>query len=428
MKFFKALVFLVIVFAALNARAQSSAELKRQRDRINAELSDLTRELAKTQSNKKSTLKQLSILKAQIALRERKIEVINTEVRTLNNQISENTNTVHDLQSQLDLLKRKYADMVLFAYRNKSAHNKLMFIFAAQDFNQAYKRLKYLQQFATYRERQAASIESKQKSLNNKIVELDKTKTAKRTLLVDQEKEKETLGKERNNQSAAAKNLTKQEKALLSKRRAIQAEVNRIANAVIKAELRERREREERERIAREREAKAAAAAAAAAGKDAPVAIKVVPRKTDSQLFNATPEAAKLSSDFLGNRGRLPWPVAVGEITQGFGTYMTEGIRSESNGLDIRTNDNAPVRAVFEGTVSKVSNVIGSYMIIVNHGEYFTVYSNLKSTSVSQGQKVNTKQIVGTAALDIGTSDTMVHFELWKSITPQNPKSWLADR
>ncbi|MFD2148162.1 murein hydrolase activator EnvC family protein [Mucilaginibacter antarcticus] len=428
MKFLKAFLLFVVVFAALNARAQSSSELKKQRERITNELNELTRELAQTQSNKKSTLKQLSILKAQISLRERKIDVINGEVRNLNNQISENTNTVHDLQGQLDLLKRKYADMVLFAYRNKSAHNKLMFIFAAQDFNQAYKRLKYLQQFATYRERQAASIEGKQKSLNNKIVELDKTKTEKHTLLVDQEKEKETLGKERNTQSVAAKNLTKQEKSLLRQRQSIQAEVKRVTRAVINAELRERREEEERRAAALRAERARAAAAAAAAGKDAPVVAKVVPRKTDSQLLNATPEAAKLSSDFLGNRGRLPWPVSAGEITQGFGTYMTEGIRSESNGLDIRTNNNAPVRAVFEGTVSKVSNVLGTYMIIVNHGEYFTVYSNLKTTSVSAGQKVSTKQNIGTAAADVGTSDTMVHFELYKAGAAVNPKFWLADR
>ncbi len=425
MKFFKVLLFFVVVFAALNARAQSSAELKRQRDRINNELNDLNRQLEETKSNKKSTLKQLSILKAQIALRERKIDVINGEVRNLNNQISENTNTVHDLQGQLDLLKRKYADMVLFAYRNKSAHNKLMFIFAAQDFNQAYKRLKYLQQFATYRERQAASIESKQKSLNHKIVELDKTKTEKNTLLKDQEKEKATLGKERNTQSVAAKNLTQQEKSLQKKSQAIKAEVNRITRAVINAQLREKREEDER-RAAAERAR--AAAAAAAAGKAAPTVAKVVTRKTDSQVFNATPEAAKLSSDFLGNKGRLPWPVTAGEITVGFGTFMTDGIQSVNNGVDIRTSNNAPVRAVFEGSVSKVINVIGTYMVVINHGEYFTVYSNLKSASVSQGQKVSTKQTIGTAALDIGTDDTMVHFELYKSRDAQNPKSWLADR
>jgi septal ring factor EnvC (AmiA/AmiB activator) len=280
MKFLKVLFFLICVFATVSVHAQnSSADLKKKRDHLNDELDQLNKQLQETQSNKKSTLKQLSILKQQISLREEKIGVINTEVRTLDNQISENTNTVHDLQSQLSLLKKKYADMVLFAYRNQSAYNKLMFIFAAKDFNQAYKRLKYLQQFATYRERQAASIESKQKDLHIKIVELDKTKEQKNSLLVDQEKEKANLGKERNNQSQVAKDLSKQEKQLMSAYQAKNRERSRISRQIINALFEEaRRKAEEEARLA----AAKAKAAALAAGKDkteVAAAAKSAPRK-----------------------------------------------------------------------------------------------------------------------------------------------------
>ncbi|GAA4098115.1 murein hydrolase activator EnvC family protein [Mucilaginibacter panaciglaebae] len=421
MKFLKALFLLICIFAAVQVHAQSSTELRKQRDRINDELNQLNRQLEETRNNKKSTLKQLNILKAQISLREQKINVINGEVRNLDNQISENTNTVHDLQGQLDLLKKKYADMVLFAYRNKSGYNKLMFIFAAKDFNQAYKRLKYLQQFATYRERQAASIQSKQKDLHVKIVELDKTKEQKHTLLVDQEKEKANLGKERNNQSAVVKSLSSQEKQLQRQRVAKQREVSKIIRAYAKAVIDEERRRAEEARLAAER--------AKASNKDAPAAAKPAVRKSsNSELLNATPEAARLSNDFLGNRGRLPWPVVNGAVTQGFGTFTTDGIRSESTGLDIRTNDGAPVRAVFDGTVSKVQNVLGSWLIIIRHGEYLTAYNNLRSVNVSSGQKVSTKQTIGTAATDGVTGETMVHFELYKAGTPVDPKVWLADR
>lgn len=422
MKFLKVLFFLICVFAAVQVHAQSSAELRKQRDRINDELSQLNRQLEQTRTNKKSTLKQLNILKAQISLREQKIKVINSEVRNLDNQISQNTNTVHDLQGQLDLLKRKYADMILFAYRNKSGYNKLMFIFAAKDFNQAYKRLKYLQQFAAYRERQAASIESKQKDLHVKIVELDKTKEQKHTLLLDQEKEKANLGKERNSRSAVVRSLSSQEKKLQSQRIAKQREVSRIIRAYAKAVI-----EEERRRAAEE--ARLAAERAKALNKDASASAKPAARKSsNSELLNATPEAARLSNDFLGNRGRLPWPVANGAVTQGFGTFTTDGIRSESTGLDIRTNDGAPVRAVFDGTVSKVQNVLGSWLIIIRHGEYLTAYNNLRSVNVSSGQKVSTKQTIGTAATDGVTGETMVHFELYKAGTPVDPKVWLADR
>lgn len=158
MKFVTIVFFLICTFSLIEVHAQSSAELKRRRDRLNNELEQLNREYQEAARNKKATIKQLNILKAQITLREDKITNINSEIRLLNGQISESSNTVHTLQEQLDQLKKEYAAMIVFAYHNKSAYNKLMFVFAAKDFNQAYKRLTYLQQFGTYRERQAASV------------------------------------------------------------------------------------------------------------------------------------------------------------------------------------------------------------------------------------------------------------------------------
>lgn len=424
MKFLKVLFFLICVFATTGVFAQSSSELKQKRDRLNNELDQLNHEYQETLNNKNTTLKQLNILKAQINIREEKISNINSEVRNLDNQISENTNTVHSLQSQLDQLKKEYEAMVLFAYRNQSAYNKLMFIFASKDFNQAYKRLKYLQQFATYRERQANHIQSTQKDLHVKIVELDKTKESKHTLLVDQEKEKATLGKEKNSQLAVVKDLSKQQIQLKNQQRAKQREISRVNRQYInKVVEEERRKQEEEARLAA-----AKLKAASVAKGDAPVAAKPVARKTNSEVLNATPEAAKLSNDFLGNRGRLPWPVAAGVITQGFGTYFTEGIKNESTGIDIRTNSGAQVRAVFDGEVRGVQNVIGTWTVIILHGEYFTAYSNLKSVNVSKGQKVSTKQNIGMVATDAATGESEVHFELYKAGTAVDPKVWLADR
>jgi septal ring factor EnvC (AmiA/AmiB activator) len=196
MRLFKVVFFLVLVFAAFSVHAQSSAELKRQREALTQQLEQLNHEYQETANNKKTTLKQLNLLKQQINIREQKISNINSEVRNLDNQISESNHFVHNLQSQLDQLKKEYAAMVLFTYRNQSAYNKLMFIFAAKDFNQAYKRLKYLQQIGTYRERQAGYIQETQTELHVKINELDKNKKEKNNLLVDQEKEKKTLGAE----------------------------------------------------------------------------------------------------------------------------------------------------------------------------------------------------------------------------------------
>ena len=424
MKFLKSALFVLFMLAAVFARAQSSSDLKRQRDRLNEQLEELNRQYEQTAKNKKSTLTQLNLLKAQINLRVDKISTINSEVRVLDNQISESNNSVHSLQNQLAQLKKEYAAMILFAYRNQSAYNKLMFTFASRDFNQAYKRLKYLQQFGTYRERQAHYIEGTETELHVKINELDKNKKEKNTLLKDQEKEKENLGKERSDQIRVVSNLSKQQGQLKEQQVELQrkkAKLDREINNAIRREIEEqRRKAEEAARIAAEK-------LKAENREPAPVTRRTITKKsTDSEVLNATPEAAKLSNDFLGNRGRLPWPVANGVVIQGFGVYYSDGIKSENIGIDIKTNSDAAVRTVFEGQVKNVNNIYGTYTVIINHGEYFTVYSNLRSVNVSKGEKVNTKQVIGSAANDSSTGIPQVSFQLWKGSTPVNPKIWLA--
>jgi septal ring factor EnvC (AmiA/AmiB activator) len=429
MKFLKIVFVLMGVFIAVHVHAQSSEELKRRRDRYNEELESLNREYEETANNKKSTLKQLSLLKAQINLREEKINSINSEVRLLDNQISESNSTVHSLQGQLDLLKKEYAAMILFAYRNQSSYNKLMFIFAAKDFNQSYKRLKYLQQFGTYRERQAQYIEGTEKDLHEKINELDNTKKQKNTLLVDQVKEKQTLGKQKNDQAQVVADLSKQQGQLKEQQRDLQrkiAKTNQEINAAIRREIAEARRRAEEE-AARQAKLAAAANAANPDNKNVTTPKKTITKNsTTSEVLNATPEAAKLSNDFLGNRGRLPWPVTNGVVVQGFGKILIEGIASENNGIDIKTNSEASVRAVFDGDVASINNIYGTYTVLIRHGEYFTVYSNLRSVSVVKGQKVGTKQNIGTVANDSSTGIPEVSFQLWKGSNPVNPKIWLA--
>jgi septal ring factor EnvC (AmiA/AmiB activator) len=437
MKIVKIVLFLVFAFGIFEAHAQSSAELKRRRMELTNELENLRRELQETQSNKKSTLKQLNIIKAQIGLREEKITTVNSEIRLLNSEINQNSNTVRTLQQQLDDLKKEYAAMIVFAYHNQSAYNKMMFVFAAKDFNQGYKRLKYLQQFGTYRERQARSIQGTQQDLHVKINELDRTKNEKSNLLQEQKKEKETLAKEKSSQDQVVVGLSKQEVTLRKQQREIRANIaraNRAINAAIAREIAEARRRAEAEaRAEAARRAALAAEKAKAENKSAAeIAVaakpKAITRSSDAQVLSATPEAAKLSNDFLGNRGRLPWPVSNGQVIQGFGIYYQDGIKNDNTGIDIRTSANAPVRAVFEGEVSKVLDVSGTYLVIIRHGEYFTGYVNLKSVSVSAGQKVNTRQTIGVAATDPSTGETSVHFELNQGRTSVNPKSWLASQ
>jgi len=430
MKFLKVLFFLVFVFAALAVHAQSSEELKHQREVLTKQLEQLNHEYEETVNNKRTTLKQLNLLKQQISLREEKINNINSEVRNLDNQISESNNFVHNLQSQLNQLKKEYAAMVLFTYRNQSAYNKLMFVFAASDFNQAYKRLKYLQQIGDYRVRQAGYIQETQTELHVKINELDKNKKEKSILLVDQVKEKETLGKEKNTQVQVVADLSKHEGQLKQQQQDVQrkiAKTNKEINNAIRREIEEARRKAEEEAKAEQR---AAAAKAKAAGSKDIVAIPktrlITKASTDSEVLNATPESAKLSSDFLSSRGALPWPVANGSLKQGFGVYYdNEGIKNESYGWDIKTNPGASVRAVFQGEVTSIKNISGTFLVMIKHGEYFSVYTNLKSFFVKEGQKVTTKQVIGTVATDSSTGEAIVTFDLYKGYTAVNPKIWL---
>jgi septal ring factor EnvC (AmiA/AmiB activator) len=429
MKFLKAVFFLIFVFVAFTVHAQSSNDLKRQRDILTHQLEQLNHEYEETANNKRATLKQLSLLKQQISLREEKINNINSEVRNLDNQISESNNFVHNLQSQLNQLKKEYAAMVLFTYHNQSAYNKLMFIFASKDFNQAYKRLKYLQQIGTYRMRQAGYIQETQTELHVKITDLDKNKKEKSNLLLTQEKEKETLGKEKNSQVQVVADLSKHEGLLKQQQQDVQrkiAKTNREINAAIRREIEEQRRRAEEQARA---EQKAAAAKAKAENKEVPVPKTriITKNSTTSEILNSTPEAAKLSNDFLDNRGSLPWPVTNGNIKQGFGIYYdNEGIKNESYGWDIRTNTGASVRTIFQGEVKSIKDISGTYLIVIQHGEYFTAYSNLRSFNVKQGQKVSTKQFIGTVATDSSTGEAVVNFALYKGTTPVNPKIWLA--
>ena len=418
LKFF--LVFIFLCFAG-QAFGQSSAELRRRKESLSREIETLSKSLNQTKSIKKLSLKQVKVLTTQIRLREEKINTINSEVRLLNNQISDNSSTVRSLQSQLAKLKKEYSGMVLFAFRNQSSYSKLMFIFASRDFNQAYKRLKYLQQFTEYRKKQVAYIQETESDLNVKIVELDHNKKEKSNLLSDQQQEKQTLGKEKNNQSRVLSGLSQQEKQLKKELKQKQVESSRLNRAIQNAI---NREIEEARRRAEEEE-RAAAAKARAENKEAPTTKAI---SKGSSILAATPESAKLSSDFLGSRGDLPWPVTSGIITEGFGIHRYgENVTTENNGVDIKTAEGAAVRAVFSGEVAAVQNFAGSFAVLLRHGEYFTVYSNLRSVSVSKGQKVGLKQNLGTVLTDPNDNTTEVHFEVRKGAIPLNPSSWLAN-
>jgi septal ring factor EnvC (AmiA/AmiB activator) len=426
MKLNKLFLLLLISCFSSAAFAQSTAEtraLNREKEKLQRQIELAEKNLTKTVNGKKLTLTQINAIKSQIRLRQEKIANINSEIRNLDNQITENTGKVHNLQGRLVDLKKEYASMIRFAQRNRNSYDKMMFIFAAKDFNQAYKRIKYLQQFGQYRKKQAAYIQGTEQDLSNQIVVLDKDLKNKSSLLKQQEEEKSKLNKNKNQQAVVLTQLSKQEKAYkqdIQKKKQRQAAIDREVYTLIQRQIALERKRAEDE--AKEA-ARVAAAKAKAENKPAPTAAKTE-NKTNSELFRSTSEGNRLSEAFEANRGSLPAPVTSGYISSHFGRGKVDQATIDNEGITYQTPDGAAVRAVFNGKVTGVSTVQGRYIVLIKHGEYFTVYYNLKSVSVSKGDNVGTKQNIGTTGSNDGVGE--LGFQIRRVSTPQNPESWIA--
>lgn len=405
--FFSLLLVTDVVFS----QSQSKDELQKKKQQLANEIAQTSKILKETQKNKKATLAQLDALRKQIAIREKLINTISSEIRSLEGQIGTTNAEIDQLQMELEQLKREYAAMIRFAFRNQSSYNKLMFVFAAQNFNQAYKRLKYLQQFSEYRQRQAKYIEEAQLKLENKMLELEENKKTKNGLLEEEQEEKVILGREKSQQEKMAKQLSAKESTLRKQLQAKQAQSRKLdqqIQAIIKREIEAARKKAEEE--------------AKAKGQ------KVSGDKNASSNLALTPEAKLLSNQFNANRGKLPWPVEKGTIIEYFGTHehpQLKGVMVQNNGVDIKTSAGANVRAIFNGNVSGVIQIPGGLnAVLIRHGEYTTVYSNLKSVNVKMGQNISTKQIIGTVATEDEISS--MELQIWKGINKLNPTEWLA--
>jgi septal ring factor EnvC (AmiA/AmiB activator) len=357
----------------------------------------------------------------------------------LDNAIGTLGDTISRLSKNLTSLKDEYARLIYSTYRNRNAYSRLMFIFSSKNFNQAYKRLKYLQQYTTYRKVQAETILHTQSLLGQKKLELEQQKSSKLTLKQRQELERNKLATEKSQKDIAIKSLTKQEKNLLKKLKENEAALGKLQAAIenlIASEIRK----------ANEEKAKKAAAAKLAVKKSSETTEKsgsgkINEKEKSAALAKAEPiamnnsmssnaEEVALSNDFAGNKGRLPWPVEKGSISATFGEHAHpefKNIMVKNNGIDITTEKGSNARAVFEGVVSSVMSITNlHYVVIVRHGDYLTVYSNLQEVSVKKGDKVKTRQSIGSVYTDPDDNKTRLHFELWHGTALQNPGQWIG--
>ena len=387
--------------------AQNKKDLEAKKAALQKEISLTNKLLNETKKNKELTIDELLKLKSKINARVELISAINQEIKLVNKQISTNQNGITSLQKELEKLKQEYAKMIYYAFKNKSTHNKIMFVFSSNSFNQAYKRLKYIQQYSEYRKKQAESIVKTQQELKSKITELEKDKQEKSALLSLEYQEKQKLAVEQTEQESTVKKLQSKEQELLSnlrKKQEAERKLQKAIERIIEEEIRKARE------------------AAAKANKD--------PKSTTTTTsFPMTPEALKLSNSFASNKGKLPWPVLEGVITDRFGQHphpVLSGIEVNNNGIDISTVKGAIARAIFDGEVSSVAIIPGGgKVVMIRHGEYLSVYSYFNDVYVKKGDKITTKQHLGTLVSEPDKAKTNVHLEIWKGMTKLNPEYWI---
>ena len=455
-------IVLLLGFATFSMYAQSDkSKMQSRKSKLEKEIVELNRELEQTKLNKSANLNQLVLINKKISKREDLINEIEAEVGNIDNQVKNLNDTIYRITLNLSSLKAEYARIIYSTYRNRSAYNRLMFIFASHNFNQAYKRLKYLQQYTSYRKEQVKSINETQQVLAAKKLEFERQKSSKLQLKHSQEKERNELSNEKTQKDEKIKNLTSQEKTLLVKLRNNEVALNKLQIAienVVAAEIKKANEEKARKaaNLANERKAIADAERKAKAKaetenksksktesgkkmaepKNEPIArveesrstaAKAAPVSTNSMSVSA--EDVALTGSFAGNKGRLPSPIDKGSIISSFGEHPHaefQNIKIKNNGIDITSVPGAQAKVVFDGEISSIMFIANlNYVVIVRHGDYLSVYSNLESVSVKKGDKVKIRQSLGTVATGQGESRSRLHFELWQGTIVQNPASWL---
>jgi septal ring factor EnvC (AmiA/AmiB activator) len=414
--------------AVLTVSAQKSAkvrELENQRKAALNEIELANRLLAETNESARNSLNRLNLLSQRIRQRRQVISLLNQEVNLIDKEIIGIRSEITSLEKELSAKRSNYGASVQKLQRHFTAQDKLLFIFSAQDFSQSFRRMRYLREYAGWQKKQATEISEKQQIVKAKWEELEKTRSEKQTLLQSREQETRTLEEEEAAQQKEINELNKKQQRLQDDLKKKQRQANAL-NRQIEQQIAEEVAKAEAEaRAAREREERSKETAAKA--KEAENK-----RVADSKGgYAMTRDEKRLSDNFAANRGRLPAPVTGAySITGLYGEQQHQDlkyVRIVNNGIDIQATSGADARAVFNGKVTTIFVQPGyNNSVIVRHGNYLTVYSNLSEVYVKQGEEVKSAQPLGKIYTDSENDNaTILHFELWKERQKQNPQPWL---
>lgn len=435
---------LLLCLFAFNASAQTREELEKQRQQLKKDIEETEKLLNSNKAKTKESLAALSLVNKKVELQDRVIDNINKDLRLLDNNIYSIQRDINRYDRLLDTLKKEYAKSMVYAYKNRGNYEFLNFIFSASSFNDAIKRIAYLKSYRNYQEIQGENILRTQEMRKNRVADLTGSKRQKSTTLQTQSKEMAVLETQKKEKDQIVNELKKQGKTLnnqiAAKKKQMQKVSNAIAAAIKKAQEEARKEAmakaaaDEKRRKEAEKSSTAKNTDTKETGSTATSTTKtVIPRKApapvktaESVLLNS--ENIALNANFEKNRGTLPWPVDKGYVMMHWGANkLPSGSDINLTNITIATDVGAAVKAVFDGTVSKILSIDDMQVVIVQHGKYFTTYSNLSSASVSVGQDIKTGQSVGRAAANmegIGAID----FFLSNEKGEMDPEKWLKRR
>ena len=419
------LFFFLLLLPVSPLFAQSNKlikELESKRGALQKQIVESETLLITTKKDVGSQLKGLAALTGQIEERRRYILTINNDVESIERELSSLGRQLTRLQRDLKDKKKKYESSVQYLYKNRSIEEKLMFIFSAKSLAQTYRRMRYVREYATYQRLQGEEVLKKQEQLNRKKAELQQVKAAKEGLL-----EKVKLEAQEKEQKLLVANLKKKQRGLqneLNKKRREANQLNARIDRLIAEEIEKARKR------AAEEARREAAARKKAGEKTATASTSAKPKAQPLDTYSMSKADRELSGNFANNRGKLPMPITGAYIiTSHYGQYSVEGLRNvklDNKGIDIQGKPGAQARAIFNGKVAAVFKLNGLFNILVRHGNYISVYCNLSSALVKQGDDVTTKQTLGQIFSDgADNGRTVLHFQLRKEKEKLNPEPWL---
>jgi septal ring factor EnvC (AmiA/AmiB activator) len=431
------LIWIITLIVAGNTFAQTTSEkLKKEQSNLEKKISNTRSMLDKTKNNAKASLNELRLIDNQIRFREELVTNFDQQVRGAEVKVIRKDAEVKELTQRLSDMKEQYRQLLLYAYKHRNQFGKLMYLFSATSYNEAIKRGSYLERIADVQLKQFRIIRQHQSLISKEISSIQQEKEYKLKILNEKRSEKAVIEKDKRKQEEVYSKFKKEESKLLSQLKEDEKKKENLKQKINSAIQKEIADTEAKRKKAEAEKAKKSTTTTTTTTTTTP-STTTKPETTTTTTkkettLPETKESAALSKSFEGNKGKLPWPVDKGSITEGFGRNAhptLDNVFTNNNGVDISSPKGASVRAVFEGEVTSVLNIPGAgKVVIIKHGNYRTVYSNLQDTYVKIGSKVTTKQSIGTLLITEGLS--LAHFEIHQVVgttsVALNPSLWIT--